>query len=439
MSTVPLTGQEGYFTRQGKILGEYNRIAAVYGAAPTAGFLGIWGQFASSDQAAVENLPDALAAYRLSGQSYQGVIQADGALASVLQVSDCTPVVPYTLQQSFIALIAQMKANSASIQRATITSTVTDGTSNLGSTVVNVTYTNQFGDPIDTTYAETIAVQCINSTTPYSEVLQAVGQATVPINDYQWPTGSGANVQFSVNNPANNGIVTDGGFSAWSGTGANTPTNWSIIDGSAGVTVFQGAGDGVRAGTSAAQLTSDGAQATQLGQTISLQINTVYMVTVAAKVSATGGAGTLIIQLTDGDGVVLTNDAGASLTYSRNFTAQVTGSYQTFTVFFSTPRQLPSTTKIEVGYGVADTAARSLFIDLVSVIQATQLYTGGPYIAAVSGEDPTAFGDTWSVAFTNNQTTASFAFGMQRLYNTMSLGVYFPSANSPTVSNSLIS
>lgn len=441
MANVPLTGTEGYFTRQGTIVGEYNRVAALYGSVLTSGFQAIWNQFISSDQAAVENLPTAVADYRLSGQQYQNVLQGDGALASALQVSDYASVVPYTLQQSFIVLIGQMIGASQSIQAATITAVVTPWASNAGSTTVVLGYKNPYGQQIDALFAETIITTCTNSSSAYQETLQAVGAPQVPNNSYLWPGGSGANVTFAVVNPAvtgSNNFVTDGGFSSWSGTGANTPDNWDIVDGSAGVTVFQGTGQGVRDATSAAKLTSDGAQATQLAQTLSLAINTVYMVTVQAKVSATGGAGTLVMQLTDGDGNVLTDDQGTSLSYSRNFTAQVTTSYQCFTVFFSTPRQLPTTTRLEVGYGTADTATRSLYIDLVAVMAATQLYTGGPYIAAVAGANPTAFGDYWTCVFTNSLTSQSFAIGMNRLYNTLAMQVYFPSSGSPTVSDSLV-
>lgn len=437
--SVALTGQEGYFTRQGQIIGEYNRVAEFYGSPLTNGFQSIWNQFVSSDQAAVQNLPDVVTAFRNSGLTYQNTLQADGSLASILQVSRDTSVVPATLQQSFVVLISQMVAASASIQQATITSLVTPWVSNLGDTTVAVHYKNQFGDQIDATFAETITATCISATTQYQETLQAVGEATVPSNSYDWPAGSGANVTFAVSNPAAQGIVTDSGFTQWSGTGSNTPTNWEIVDGAAGVTVFRGVGAGVRTGTDAAQLTSDGSQATQLGQTITLAVNTVYAVTVQAKVSATGGAGTLVIQLTDGDGNVLTDDAGNNLTYSRNFTAQVTTNYQCFTAFFATPRQFPAETRIEVGYGTADTATRSLFLDLVGVVAATQLYTGGPYIAAFSGATPTALGDYYSVAFTNSLTSQSFALGMNRLYNTLGLGVYFPSDSSPTISDSLVS
>lgn len=437
--SVTLTGQEGYFTRQGKIIGEYNRVAAVYGSPVTSGFQAIWNQFVSSDQAAVQNLPDATAAYRLSGQQYQSTLQADGSLASLLQVARDTSVVPYTLQQSFVMLIQQMVAASASIQKATITAVVTPWGSNDGDATVVIGTANRFGQQVDAIFAETIRVTCTSSTTQFQETLSAVGEATVPTNSYEWPAGSGANVQFSILNPAANGIVTDGNFVTWEGTGENTPTNWDIVDGAAGVTVFKEAAGGVRTTGNAAKLLSDGAQATQLAQTVTLQTNTVYMITVQAKVSASDGSGTLVMQVTDGDGNVLTDDQGNSLTYSRDMNTQVTTSYQCFTFFFSTPRLLPTETRIEIGFGVAPTAAKYLLLSLAGVVAGTQLYTGGPCIAAVSGADPTAVNDYYNAVYTNSLTSQSFALGMNRLYNTLSLGQYFPAEDSPTIPDSLVS
>lgn len=436
--SVTLTGNEGYFTRQGKIVGEYNRVADLYGPDLTDGFQGIWSQFVSSDQAAVQNLPDVVSNYRLSGQSYQATLQSDGSLASLLQVSRDTSVVPATLQQSFVMLIQQMVTASASIQKATIGSSVTPWGSNDGDATVAISTANQYGQQIDAIFPETIRVTCTAASTAFQETLSAVGEATVPTNSYLWPGGSGANVQFSILNPATSGIVTDGNFTTWEGTGDNDPTNWDIVDGAAGVTVFKESSGGVRVGSNAAKLLSDGSQATQLAQTVTLAINTVYMITVQAKVSASDGSGTLVMQVTDGDGNVLSDDQGNSLTYTRNMSAQVTTSYQCFTFFFSTPRQLPTTTKIEIGFGTAPTSGKSLFLSLAGVVAGTRLYTGGPFIAAVSGSNRTAVGDRYDAVYTNSLTSQSFAVGMNRLYNTLSLGQYFPSANSPTISDSLV-
>lgn len=439
--SIPLTGTAGFFVRSGAFIGEYNRVAAFYGSALTNGFQSIWSQFASSDQAAVQNLPNAVAAFGNTDQTYLQTLQQDGALAITLQTSDYYSVVPYTVQQALLLVIAQMKSTSQSIQRATLTSTVTPWASNLGNANVVTSTINQFGDPLDMIFAEDVRITCVNPSPNYGETLQAVGQATVPTNTSLWPAGSGANATFTVTDQTQNGIVTDGDFEQWSGTGNNTPNNWIIVNGDAGVNVTR-ITDVVR-GSYAAQLDSDGSQLTQLAQDISVQINTVYAVCIFAKVTETdNGTGRFRIAFTDGDSNVLNNDAGTALSSilkvdgsSGNLTS---GDYAMYTAFFSTPRQLPTTVRVQYGYSVIPSAGR-LEIDLAGVIQATQLYAGGPFMAAFASTDPNAVGDYYDAVYTNNQTSKSFSRGSDRLFSLRQLGLYYPSnLSSPTISNSLV-
>jgi len=434
-SSVPA----GYYNRQGSIIGEFNRVAAQYGSPLSTGFNSIWAGFASSDQAAVQNLPAAVSSFQNSGQQYQQTLQQDGAQASILQVSDYYNVVPATLQQSLIVLAQQMKIDSQTIQRAAIGNTVTAAGTNLGNAKVIFSAVDPFGQVISAAYAETLTITCINSGTAFRETLQVVGAAQVPTNSYLWPAGSGANVQFAINDPLTNGLVTDGGPNNWGGTGNNTPTNWTIVNGSAGVTVFRSSSP--LRGTFAAQLTSDGTSLTALAQTINAQINTVYAVSVEAKINSTTATGNFMIALTDGDGNILNDDAGNALSSSVgvNGGSGVDTSYKIFTAFFSTPRQLPTTTRVQYGFGTtAPTSGRNLTMNLLGIVAATQLYTGGPYMAAFSESNATAFGDSWTCAVTNNLTSQSFAVGMNRLYNTLSLGINLPSALSPTISDTLV-
>jgi hypothetical protein len=432
--SVTLTGYAGYFTRQGVVIGEYNRVADVYGSNLTTGFESIWVQFASSDQASVQDLPGVVDQYRLSGQQYQTTLVRDGQLASLLQASREAVVTPYSYQQSVAVVAAQMRDTSQTVQRPTIAATVTPDAGNLGDTTLAVGLVNPYGDPLDMVMAEDVTVTCTNSSVNYGETLQAVGENTVPSNSYLWPAGSGASTSLLVTDTTANGIVTDGDFANWTGT--NTPVSWSIANGSAGTQVLRVA-DPVR-GTYAAQIVGDGSSATQLYQTVSLSINTVYAVSFQAKINTVTATGTFRIALTDSTGTVLADDAGANLEYTRNLNGEITTSYQCFTAFFSTPRQLPSGTQLRVGLSVAATAAREINVDLVSVVAANQIYNGGPYLAAFSGADPTAFGDFWTVAVSNSLGSDSFVRGSDRLYNFRDNGLYWPSASSPTIPDSLV-
>lgn len=431
---VTLTGYAGYFTRQGVVIGEFNRVADVYGSALTAGFESIWVQFASSDQASVQNLPGVVEQYRLSGQQYQNTLVQDGQQASLLQASREAIVSPYTYPQSVAVVAAQMRDTSQTVQRPTISASATPDAGNLGDTTLAVGLVNPYGDPLDMVMAEDVTVTCTNSAINYGETLQAVGETTVPANSYLWPGGSGASTSLLVTDTTVNAIVTDGDFANWTGT--NTPTNWSIANGSAGTQVLRVA-DPVR-GTYAAQIVGDGSSATQLYQSVTLAINTVYAVSFQAKVNSLTATGTFRIALTDSTGTVLQDDAGTNLSYTRDLNGQITTSYQCFTAFFSTPRQLPSGTQLRIGLSVAATAGREINVDLVSVVAATQIYNGGPYVAAFSGADPTAFGDFWTVTVANSLGANSFVRGSDRLYNFRDNGLYWPSANSPTIPDSLV-
>lgn len=434
--SVTLIGTEGYFTRQGAFIGEFNRIAALYGTGATDGFQAIWNQFVSTDQISVENLPSALEAFRNSAITYQNVLVADAQTQIVTQVNRDMTVTPLTVPQAITVLVAQMRAAAQSINRPTLTSTVTEGSSNLGDAVVAVSTINRFGDPLDMIFAETVTVTCTTDPgTSYAASLQANGEEAQATNSYLWPAGSGASFGFSVTDGASDTLITDGAFENWTG---NTPDDWAIENGSAGVNITQGIG-GVRSGTSFTAVITSSGLATQLSQAVSLSVNTVYAVSFWAKRNTSDGTGVFRIALVNGDtGAVILDDAGGSLSYTRNLTAQVTGTFACFTAFFATPRQLPANVELWVGYSTAPANGVFLTLDLGALVAAGQLYAGGPYIAAFAGADRTALNDSWSVAFTNSLGSNSFARGSDRLLSMRDNDVYYPSSTSPTISDALV-
>lgn len=435
--SVTLTGYAGYFVRQGAFIGEFNRVAAQYGSALTAGFQSIWIQFASSDQAAVQNLPAAVESYRGTAASYQSTLTSNGITAATLQVKDSQSVIPDNFVRVVQIVATQMRATNQTVQRPTLTTVVTPNGDNLGDATLAIGTTNQYGDQLDCVYAETITATCTSASTNFAETFGVVGESSVALTSTYWPAGSGASTSLSVTNPANTSLVTDGGFAQWTG---NDPDQWNILDGAAGTTVLKGTGLGVRSGTDAAKIVSDGSQATQLGQPFNASVNTVYCIEAQAKGSASDGSGTFVMSLTDANGNILQDDAGNNLTYSRNMSAQVTTSYQTFTVFFATPRQLPSIVNVQYGFGVAPSAAKFILVDLVAVVTATQLYAQGPFAAMFAGTAANAIGDSYTVAVTNSLGSNSFVRGCQRVFNFPNLGntVYYPSALSPSISDSLV-
>lgn len=435
---MTLTGSEGFFTRQGAIIGEYNRVTVFYGTGLNNGFQSIWTQFASTDQAAVRDLNEAVELYRTSPLAYLASLQAAGQLAMILQADRDASLVPYSVETALRRVVAQMKSTSQTINRPTITATITTDSGNLGDTVIRVGTKNEFGDQLDMIHAETINVRCTaDPGTSYIAPLEAVGEATRNRSDWNWPGGSGSITTLTVVDGNNNGIISDGGFNLWSGTGSNTPDSWEIINGDVGVTIFRNAGAGLR-GLHALRITSNGTQATQIGQDVDLNVNQVYCVAIYAKVSSLTPTGTFRIALCDNNGNIINDDAGNPLSYTQNLNGELTTSYQCFTAFFSTPRQLPITTRVQFGLSAASPSGHHLDLSLASLTPATQLYQGGPYVAAISGQLRTAFNDKWKIVMTNSLSTKSFARGFDRVYGIRSLGIYFPSSTSPTISDALV-
>lgn len=446
--TVALLGSGGYFPRAGAWIGEYNRVAALYGTGLTDGFQSIWSQYATSEQAAVQLLPDAVSSFRQSSVSYQNTLVADAIQSALLQVNRDVPLSPYTFPNSVNVVAGQMRTAVQSINRPTLGNSVAYGASNLGDTKFALSTTNIYGDPLDMTLAETLTATCTSQNGGFTPAFSVNGVPAVLPTAYNWPAGSGVTgLTVTAVDPNVSGIVTNGGFSTF--TVANTPDDWTIVNGAAGVTVFKSTAGGVRSGTDAVYLQSDGSSTTKLEQELSVSINTVYAVTFQAKMNTNSASGTLVVQFTDAAGTVVTNDAGSNLqaSYALNGGAgEITTSYQLLTVFFSTPRQLPSTGLfLRIGYGVAGVSTRQLYLDLVQVFAATPLYglsgtgTSGPFVAAVGNTVASAVDDQASLTFTTTATPQTMALGLERVFALRSQGVYYPSAASgSTIPDALI-
>lgn len=444
--SIALIGTSGYFSRLGAFIGEYNRIAALYGTAlSVTGFQSIWNQYASSDQATVVGLPSAQASYITTPTSYQSYLGQAAQISSQLQVNDNAPLNPYTYVQSVTNVITQMISTAQSVNKPTITSSIAIGGSNIGNASFSTYTLNPYGVQSDTIYTESVPITCTSASTPFAETFQAVGVVAVPFTAYNWPQGSGATTTIIVTNPASTTLITDGVFANWTGSGNNTPVSWTIINGTAGTQVIRGTAP-VRTGyTYSASIVSDGSSATQLTEAISLQPNTVYAFSIQAKMSATDGSGVFRIALTDGSSI-LTNDASANLsqTYTMSSgtasTTNVGSAYAVFTVYFQTPRYLPSTVYIQYGFSTAPGAAKTLSLTMAAGVAATQLYNQGPYVTGFSGSIANQVGDVYTATYTNSLGTQSFVRGCQRVLNFPNLGprVYWPSSNSPTVLDSLV-
>jgi hypothetical protein len=114
----------------------------------------------------------------------------------------------------------------------------------------------------------------------------------------------------------------------------------------------------------------------------------------------------------------------------------------TVTATFRTPRVLPD--RVYVGFGITVIGTNgNIFIDHCALQEMTQLYAGGPSIAAFSGK--TRFGprDAWNIAITNDRGQPAtdhehFQEWFDRAFDMSGLGLMLPSNSSPTIADTLI-
>lgn len=446
--SITYTGTGGLFTRAGAIGGEFDRVTATFGSPLTTGLATITAQFASADQTAIDGLSTFVANFATTAPaSYQAVLTADGQAAILDQVNDSYPVVPYTFAQALSLLAAHMVLDTTYVARPTLGDTVTAsvfGTNYSDATIV-VSFINQYGDPTDMAIAETISATCTQPSPPYQETLTLVGQAALPGTNPGWPGGSGCNASLSLTDP-NNCMTVDGAINNWSGTGSNTPNSWTIVNGAAGVTITRGSSPPLSRNNTIsfnAQIVSDGVSLTSLQQTMNVQPNVVYAVSLWAKNSASDAAGVFSISLVDENGTIIQNSEGANQTTtvtigrSSNVSSgtNIGATYHIYTVFFQTPRQLPISTGLRFGITTATTGTPTISVGMVGMVAVTTagqnpggIYPGGPYVVAWAGNKTTALNDNWSIAVTNSLTAStSFALNFDRLYGLRNLGLYLPS------------
>lgn len=444
---MPLTytGTGGIWTRLGRLIKEYNRTVSGYGSSLNAGVEDIWEEYPDSeaDASAIDGLLTARDAYRSVHSSYTNSLLTAVNNTLVSQVDrEGAPLATRTASAAVAELRTQMLADAETINRPTTSVSVSAAGSNAGNSVVNASLTNQYGDPLDLVFDEnvklTVTADAANGGTQYGETLSVQGEPLLAATDYRWPGGSGATGSLRLTDASVTGLLTDGSFETWVGS---TPTYWSVTAGAATVDKNSTAANVVR-GTYALAVTSDGSTLTTFRQQLSTSVapNTVYCLNLWAKMSALDASGVVRFRLTNSAGTTLTNDAGDSLSYTRNTNGQIDTSFTQVSTFFQTPRSLPSSGGVwlEVGYTTAPASGRILYLDHLGLAAATPLYAGGPFVAGFSKDTASAVRDSYPVAVTNSLDHNSFARALDRLLGLRSLGTYLPSSGSPTISDSLI-
>jgi hypothetical protein len=157
------------------------------------------------------------------------------------------------------------------------------------------------------------------------------------------------------------------------------------------------------------------------------------------RVTSAPSTGVLEVSLTDGGGVILTDDEGND----NKITVDLTTVGTTFVAkgaSFRTPSLLPATAKLRIRLTTALENTKGVLIDHMALTPMAQLYPGGPSVAFFSTPDLAVSGDTWTVTVANDRA-GEFQEYFERFFGMAQLGLILPSdaSGSETIADTLIS
>lgn len=444
--SVTLDGSEGVWTRFGRAYKEYQRALASVGSDLNAGVLDLYEEYASGNDAiAVDGLYSLRDSFRTTPSSYLTGLVNVAQRTVIEQTNRDQPLAQRTLSAALTELIRQMRASSDSFNRPTVSASVTPYGSNYGDGTFVVGMTGPAGDPFDMCFAEDINLKCTTDVsagvTEFRETYTITGEPALATTDYQWPGGSGATGTISMFDAASqNDLISNGGFDTWSNASAAPDSSWTSVLGTFGTNLTRSSSN--KRGTYALAITSNGSALYGVKQQLSTSIvkpNQIIHFNSWMKVSSSDGDGILRIRLCDGAGTTLTNDASTSQAYSREMDGQIGTAYTNVSTTFQTPKVLPSTgVFVEIALTTSPANAVVVTVDLVGMKVGQSLYSGGPTIAAFSGATANALNDYSTLAVSNNATSNFFVKALDRFFSLRQLGLYFPTAGSETISDTLL-
>lgn len=319
------------------------------------------------------------------------------------------------------------------------------------------------GTPGTNLIATTIEVQTITrSGTPTGGVWQVVWQNAAGKVQYSVPiayNATGATVQAAIRGIAGLGSITvvETGTApnyvdtvTFAGAGGNV-AQFTIIDNTTGgthaitpATLTPGTPQ-VFAGGQALEFVGDGATATAINQLVSnLSPLTAYAVSLWAICDSVPGAGVVKIDLIDGIGGSVINDAqGVANTIMFNAGSLTTAwqhlkSLQAAECIFRLPAQVPPVVYLRIRLSTAITNGKNMWVDNAALSAVNEFYTGGPGAVIFAGSKPFAPADSFAVTVTNDRAGVVREY-MQRNLDLAGKELLLPTAASPTVPDSVAS
>lgn len=457
MATIPLTGTGGLMTRIGVLGGLASAVNAFRGTDAPFHVGEIQQQYVSTNQDVIDNLYSYLLAYQNSGSGIMGNIKTLAASTVQEMAADAQPLPNSQTSTALQLLIAQMQADGQSVNKCTVSSSMSPYVTNFGNAVCISSSKDVFGNDTEYQFSEnctaTVTSDYQSSTSLIGvEPISLVAPASVS-DTFSWlyPAGSGVTLSFSAVSALRNGgsgngnWLNNGAMEAYT-VSANLPDFWHLGTGTPGTTILQSTAV-FYDGSSSISFVGNGSENTSIHQSFSIA-GTAYdtgatmfpfgqfAVNFAVKLSTGAASGVLQVSLANASGVT-TDSAGNQNSISINLTS-LTNSWTQHQAVFRTPNPLPAppmylrfamTTPIPSGC--------TLYIDHVAFTQMNRLYAGGPSVAIFSGNANLVRGDSFAAQF-SNLYDGKMQYLFDKLFNMKQLGLRIPSSTSPTIPDSLI-
>ncbi len=252
MSTIPLTGSQGLFPRLGTLATLLNSINTSRGTDVPADVTLINDQFTSTDQQVINNLYSSLLSYQNSCSSFNSAIRTMANNTVISMANDAVLLPNQSLQTALQSLIAQMIAQSQTVNQCVLSSSVTYSPSNIGNPNVVISLRDVNNLLVEDCFAEpaTATVTQDGQTSPSLVGRETINlQSQFSVSDtflWLYPAGSGTNLNISaVSGLTNNGGGTtnwlnNGSYESWSPTGTSgVPVGWTVGVGTPGTTIKQ--------------------------------------------------------------------------------------------------------------------------------------------------------------------------------------------------------
>lgn len=193
----------------------------------------------------------------------------------------------------------------------------------------------------------------------------------------------------------------------------------------------------VARGARALEFVGDGSTLTAIQVPVTLTANTCYCLNLWAIVDVVPAAGVLAIELIDGiGGSVVADDQGTNNALSVVL-SDLTTSHTPHHVCFHTPLDMPAKVYLRLRLSTALSNGTSLYLDELALVQMTELYAGGLFIAAFSGPEDFIVGDYADILVSNDRAGVVHEW-LNRFLGLQAKKILLPTASPGTQPDSLI-